>query len=247
MKCIRFWSLFFGLFPALLVLRSAPAYASITCPEPSSVKDFVLCQNKLVASRASRLSDYIGAYAYAARSACTMSGASAQPAAPDEGDLRCFFVFKSGATVSFNLLEGMNRNHIEVSEPTPTDDGADRGVLLAFFLMTKSISLADALASSETDLNDRGLKCTFCHQVLGNDQVKRDGIGAWVLSPIKLNSTVRGTIPRNGQIAPQELDRILSALETRHQCTQTTMKNAETCLRLRIIRSVKVRMPLDNP
>lgn len=231
----------------LLSLLNPPSYAGIKCPEPSSIKDFVLCQNKLVAARAHKLSDYLAAYASTARAACTASGSSAQPAAPDEGDLRCFFVFKSGATLSFNLLEGMNRNHIEVSESTLTDDGAERGVLLAFFLMDKPISLAQALASSETDLNDRGLKCTFCHQVLGTDQVKRDGIGAWVLEPIKLNSTVRKTIPRNGQVAPERLDRVLSELAVRHQCAQGAMTHAETCLRIRLLRGVKVRLPLDNP
>lgn len=241
---ISFLLLVMSLFA---MIHPCDAAFGLTCPEPSSIKDFVLCQNKLVAARSQKLSDYLSVYASTARGACTTSGASAQPAAPDEGDLRCFFVFRSGATLSFNLLEGMNHNHIEVSEPAHTEDGADRGVLLAFFHMDKSVSLAEALASSGIDLNDRGLNCTFCHQVIGRDQVKREGIGAWVLEPIKLNATVRGTIPRHGQVAPERLTQVLNELMVRHQCAQGAVAQAETCLRLRILRSVKGRVPLDNP
>lgn len=236
--------LFIGIFLSL----GQSTYAAVeTCPDPASIKDFITCQNRLLETNsAPRLSDYIAAYADAGRLACTRSGASAQPAFPDQGDLRCFLVFKSRATVSFNIVEGTNRNHIEVSEPAMSD-ADDDGVLLAFFLLNKPIGLAEALGSSSVELNDRGLKCSFCHQVLGNDQIMRDGIKAWVLTPIKLNSTVRETIPRNGQIAPELLDKVLKDLYVGHACEAKTTMPSETCMRLSVMRRVKEKAPLDNP
>lgn len=241
-----------GAFAFWVFASSSFAASNVKCSEPSTIKDFVACQNKLIQARASTVSDYLAAYSGArSRLACTRSQASAQPAAPDQGDLRCFLVFRSGATVSFNLVSGTNENQIEVSEATKADDGDD-GVLLAFFTMTKPIAFKDALASSSSSLNELGLKCSSCHQVIGRDQIKRDGFGAWVLEPIKINSTVRRTIPRNGQVPPETLDRVLSDLATRHGCAAVFRKRIftaadETCLRLKISHDVSGRFPLDNP
>lgn len=217
------------------------------CPEPKGIQDLVACQNKIILNQGSTatIADYIEALIATARVACTRSGASAQPAYPAEGDLRCFLVFQNGSTVSVNLVEGLNNNHIEISERVPSSDPDEEGVLLAHFYMTKAITYAQALQSPSINLNDRGLKCGFCHDTIVNEPIVRDGIEAWVLTPIKLNSTVRRTIPKNGQVPPEQLDQVLGELWKEHACLQTKM--SETCRRLFFFKSNPNKVPLDNP
>ncbi len=221
----------------------------LKCPLPIGIKELVACQNKVIESKPTKsaaVSDYMNALIDHAGIACTRSGASAQPAYPAEGDLRCFLVFKTGATLSVNIVEGINDNHIEVSERVPSTPTEYEGVLLAHFYMTKPISFAQALQSPSLSLNDRGLKCAFCHDTVGNYPITREGVEAWVLVPIKLNSTVRRTIPRNGQVPPEELAQVLTELWGEHGCAQKT-KLSETCRRLEILRSNSHLVPLDNP
>jgi hypothetical protein len=222
---------------------------AVKCPLPLGIKELVACQNKVIESKAGKaatVSDYMSSLIDHAGTACTRSGASAQPAYPAEGDLRCFLVFKTGATLSVNIVEGINDNHIEISERVPSTATEYEGVLLAHFYMTKPITFAQALQSPSINLNDRGLKCGFCHDTVGNYPIEREGTEAWVLVPIKLNSTVRRTIPRNGQIPPEQLGQVLTELWGEHACAQKR-KLSETCRRLEILRSNSNRLPLDNP
>lgn len=226
--------------------------AGAGCPPPSTIKDVVDCRNSLTAGGPVSLGAMIEQYAPHAEVACTTSRASAQPAAPDEGDLRCFQVFPGGLITSFNLLTGLNGDRIELSQPALADNRDE--VFLANVPTTSSTNLEQALADVNRPLDsDHAMTCGMCHRSAGSGTIS--GFDAWVFRGIRLNSTLHGTVPRNGQVAPENLDAKLKELLAFHKCAAPAPAKivappglaGETCRRISAVLASRGRYPLDNP
>ena len=221
------------------------------CVDPAGIKDVVDCRNAAGLIGPSAVSVVLDAYAPFASAACTPSQSSGQPAFPDLGDLRCFQIFQSGVIISFNLVEGLNEDRIEVSQPlTPGD--RDRVILANVPVTNKAdVLLSDALADAFRPVEPGGhMTCGMCHRTVNHPQVKIDGIDTWVLKGIRLNSTVRGALPRRGQIGPADLNTVLDDLARRHDChggNAAAMEPCETCRRIHAVRQSRDRFPVDNP
>ena len=236
------------MFPIKLIflLLVLPAMAQAAdCPEPKSVADFVDCQNHVLASgRAMPVSAYIAALVSYGSLACTKSRASAQPAAPDRGDLRCFLRFPSNTTVSVNLLEGLNHDDIEVSEVYAV--GNDSGAIMGRFNMLGPVRLGDVVRTVNEPLFGSRMTCMTCHPSVTDAQVDLGhGLKAWLVTPIHFNETVRGTVPMVGQVSPEDLDAQLHDLMTQNHCTVGSF--SETCERIRLLLTAPDRYKLDNP
>ena len=234
--------------------------AAGACSEPNEIKDIVDCQNTALAtvqSSAAAVSFVAENLAPFARAACTISQSSGQPASPDEGDLRCFQVFDSGVITSFNLVEGINGDRIEVSQPLAPGD-RDR-VILADISTDLPATLGGALAGAFKPIDSGSpMTCGTCHRTVGHEPVEIDGNSTWVLAGIRLNSTVRGTLPKNGQVPPEKLDGVLGELAVRHGCVAQAVGVAitglasmtelsETCRRIAAVVASKGRFQMDNP
>lgn len=229
----------YGLFISTKILSSP-------CPEPHTIRDLVGCQNIAVQEASpehpATMSRYIRSLSAFASLACTQSGASAQPAYPMDGDLRCFFVF-ANTTASFNIVEGINDNDIEVSQ-TFHAEGAS-GVLLGRFNLERAVTPQVVLTSGIENIPGTHMSCLSCHRAVSSDMVQVDGISTLVLKPIRINSTLGGTVPTNGQIPPEDLDRVLKDLSSRHKCPSTPV--SETCLRIDALKAAPKGLPMDNP
>lgn len=223
------------------------------CIDPAGIKDVVDCRNAAGANgrglHGSAVVSFVaGHYAPFASAACTRSQASGQPASPDLGDLRCFQVFDSGVILSFNLVEGLNEDRLEVSQPLARGD-RERVILANIPTHNDAdANLSDALADAFRPVEPDGhMTCGMCHRTVNHPQVKIDGIDTWVLTGVRLNSTVRGTLPKNGQVDPAQLDAVLDDLAKRHSCHEAGEVDSETCRRIRAVRSSRDRFPLDSP
>lgn len=226
-----------------LILGALTFFLAASCPPPESIKNIVECRNSLAAGGPVAVSDVLSRYAPDASVACTSSRASAQPASPEEGDLRCFQVFTGGLTVSFNLVEGLNGDRLEISQPADSGD-RDR-VFLANVSTLNQTDLTRALAQANEPVEPgSAMTCGMCHQTIGQGRV--DGIDAWIFAGIRLNSTLRGTIPRNGQVPPDTLMSRLRELQLRHGC-QGDADESETCRRMAAVISSPRLFPLDSP
>lgn len=228
---------YFTIFLFWVQFQSTDLYA-LECPAPRSIQEIVLCQNKLLSiSQPAAISAFLSVYADKATLACTKSGASAQPAHPNEGDLRCFFVFESGVTLATNILEGLNNDHLEMSEIY-----RGGGVFLGHMDLATPANTQDVMSSSVEQIEGTRMTCATCHDRQTTDSVSSNGFEAWPLAPIKINRTLSGTIPRNGQVKPEELDQVLKGLQVRHQCEKVP---SETCRRIEMLLKAPRRLPLD--
>ena len=217
------------------------------CVDPSGISDIVECRNAagpngfLGSSAVSFVAENLAPMASVA---CTVSQGSGQPAHPDEGDLRCFQVFESGVIASFNLLEGLNGDRIEVSQPLARGDR--ERVILANIPTNGPATLAGAIGGAFSPIEPGSrMTCGTCHRTVDHPAVEIDGISTWVRAGIRLNSTVRGTVAKNGQIAPGRLTEVLNGLFIQHGCG--TSPDRETCRRITAVSSSPRRFPLDNP
>jgi hypothetical protein len=159
-----------------------------------------------------------------------------------DGDLRCFFLF-ANTTASFNIVEGINDNDIEVSQ-TFHAEGAS-GVLLGRFNLESAVTPQVVLTSGIENIPGTHMSCLSCHRPVSSDMVQVDGISTLVLKPIRINSTLGGTLPTNGQVPPEDLDTVLKDLSSRHKCASTP--GSETCLRIDALKAAPKRLPMDNP
>lgn len=217
------------------------------CEDPAGIIDIINCRN---ASDANDLrgqavvSDVLDKLAPYASVACTASQSSGQPANPDEGDLRCFQVFDSGLILSFNLVAGLNGDRLEVSQALVPGDR--ERVILANIPSGHPVTLAEALAGAFAPI-DQGsrMTCGMCHRTVNHPQVVIDGVSTWVLAGIRLNSTVRGGVAKNGQVFPERLDEVLRGLAHRHGCNSRPV--TETCRRIASVAGSQRRFPMDNP
>ncbi|MEY4631985.1 MAG: hypothetical protein RIQ81_2105 [Pseudomonadota bacterium] len=226
--------------------------AGATCPPPQTIKDVVDCRNALAGGGPVSLAAILEEYAPHAEVACTTSRGSAQPAAPEEGDFRCFQVFPGGLISSFNLVAGLNGDRIEIGQPAVAGNRDE--VFLANVPTRTATNLEQALADATRPIEpgDR-MTCGMCHRSAGTGSIS--GVDAWVFSGIRLNSSVRGTVPRNGQVAPELLDGKLNELLVFHKCTARSALRSlrwkadagETCRRIAAVISSPGRFPLDNP
>lgn len=217
------------------------------CIDPAGIKDVVDCRNAAGLIGPASVSAVLEAYAPFASVACTRSQSSGQPASPDIGDLRCFQIFQSGVIVSFNVVEGLNEDRIEVSQPAAPGDR--ERIILANVPSKNSedVLLSDALADAFRPVEPGGrMTCTTCHRTVNHPRVKVGGIDTWVLQGIRLNSSVRGTVAKNGQIDPARLDDVLDGLTRQHHCRDGAAAQ-ETCKRVRAVRASRDRFPVDNP
>jgi len=217
------------------------------CEDPAGIIDIIDCRNAADANglRGQAVVSYVlNKLAPYASVACTASQSSGQPANPDEGDLRCFQVFESGLILSFNLVAGLNGDRLEVSQPLVPGDR--ERVILANIPSGHPVTLADALAGAFTPI-DQGsrMTCGMCHRTVDHPQVVIDGVSTWVLAGIRLNSTVRGGVAKNGQVFPEHLDEILRGLARRHGCNARPV--TETCRRIASVAGSQRRFPMDNP
>jgi hypothetical protein len=222
------------------------------CPTPASIREVVDCRNTLTGGAPVAISSVLAEFAPEASVACTTSRASAQPAAPELGDLRCFQVLPNGLTLSFNLLEGLNGDRIEVSQPSIAWNRDE--VFLANVSTQKASDLGRALADAVGPFEPGSNRtCGMCHKTVGLGQV--DGVEARIFAGIRLNSTIRGTVPRNGQIAPEELRERLKELLSRHGCPppegyfveRRSLEGSETCRRISVVSNSAQLFPLDSP
>jgi hypothetical protein len=248
------------LFPGVMASDFAKNFAKKfgivglgACIDPAGIPDVVGCRNAAGIGGAGIhgpgvVSFVASQYAPVASAACTRSQSSGQPARPDMGDLRCFQIFQSGVIISFNLVEGLNGDRIEVSQP-PNRGDRERVILANIPTHNdEPVTVADALADAFRPVEPGDhMTCGMCHRTVNHPQVKIDGIDAWVLTGIRLNSTVRGTIRPNGQIDPAQLDAVLDDLASRHSCIEAADAGSETCKRIRAVRSSRGRFPMDNP
>ncbi|NBQ52283.1 MAG: hypothetical protein EBU49_01705 [Proteobacteria bacterium] len=235
---------------AAMVPSFVPAHAHFfdgICQDPAGIIDVINCRNAAHAKGVSGpavVSYVLEKLAPFASVACTTSQSSGQPANPDEGDLRCFQVFDSGLILSFNLVSGLNGDRLEVSQSLVPGD-RDR-VILANIPSGHPVTLAEALSGAFTPIDPGSrMTCGMCHRTVDHPQVVIDGVSTWVLAGIRLNSTVRGGVAKNGQVFPEHLDEILRGLARRHGCNARPV--TETCRRIASVTGSQRRFPMDDP
>lgn len=220
------------------------------CRDPEFASDVLACRNEVVlrgVPTENRISAVLNAMAPDASIACTTSQASAQPAAPELGDLRCFQVFDSGLIVSFNLLAGLNGDRLEVSQPVVP--GQREAVILGNIRASGDVSTLDEVLADAFRPVDRGSRvtCAFCHRPVDHPPVVVDGVTTSVVAGIRLNETVRGTVPKNGQVPPRELSKRLQYLSDFHDCSASGSPNPETCRRISVLQKSDRMFKLDGP
>ncbi len=241
---------------AALVPSIEPAHARFftgVCEDPAGIIDIVNCRNAADGADASKSRDIKGQAVVSfvveklapfASVACTVSQSSGQPAFPDEGDLRCFQVFESGLILSFNLVAGLNGDRLEVSQPLVPGDR--ERVILGNIASDHPVTLAEALGGAFIPVEPGSrMTCGLCHRTVDHPQVEIDGVSTWVLSGIRLNSTVRGSLPKNGQVLPERLDEVLRNLAHRHGCKADSVM--ETCRRIASVTASQRKFSMDNP
>lgn len=248
------------LMTASMLLLGEPksiANSYSTCRDPQSIPDVVACRNETVnigTPEEHRISAVLVAMAPKASIACTISRASAQPASPELGDLRCFQVFESGLIVSFNLVEGQNGDRLEVSQPV---EGGNRDIVVLGNIRMRAansddieedvLTLNEVLADAFRPIEPRSrVTCAFCHRPANHPVVNINGISTKPLAGIRLNETVRGTVPKNGQIKPEELLDRLTKLRSFHSCDAGHLKS-ETCRRIAALESSERYFKMDGP
>jgi hypothetical protein len=216
---------------------------TLACPNPQSLFDVVVCQNTVMSTDIApeSLSIFLSEYLEYPEIACTTSGASAQPAYPAEGDLRCFLIFSSKITISFNLVENLNANSLELSQLFL--GGNNAGVVLGRFDLSRTFNLQEVLDSATAPIGNSRLTCASCHDRLDGPAVTIHGVSAPLLTPISINRTVMGGIPKHGQVPPEKLKQELARLGDSHGCTNRPLK--ETCRRIKFAASVQRRAPLE--
>lgn len=239
------------LYLGLIFCLGKPVLADHTiCNPPKNIADIVECQNQVIDELSPKISSLLRALSHSGSLGCTKSQASAQPAYPSRGDLRCFMVFGSGVTLSTNLVDGLNENHLEVSENY--QDATRSGVILGHFSMDERANLKAVLESSTKPLFGSRMSCASCHRPVGVTNVPAcDGQGSGtLLTPIMINRTVTGTIANaaRGQISPDKLDEELDRLSQTHRCGSVGLNVSiqETCLRISILKTMPGRLPLQQ-
>lgn len=247
------WLFVLGVGGAAFVASFAPAYGIFfkdICHDPAGIVDILDCRNaadgdgSMGLKGPSVVSFVVEKLAPYASVACTVSQSSGQPAFPGEGDLRCFQVFESGLILSFNLVAGLNGDRLEVSQPLVPGDR--ERVILANIASENPVTLAEALGGAFLPVEPgSSMSCGLCHRTVDHPQVEIGGVSTWVLAGIRLNSTVRGSLPKNGQVLPERLDEVLGDLAHRHGCKAGTL--TETCRRISSVATSQRRFPMDNP
>lgn len=230
---------------------SAYAQNSQVCRNITKIHDLVEC-HRILFNRNSAvfpMSELLKELADDAELACTKSQASVQPARPATGDLRCMFRVSLGAdgledvettqsdwmALTFNVVEGSNDDHLELSRSlTRESNWDDEAVVLAHFDLKSQITMNGLFESAFKPIRPR-VTCASCHVPVGRESVSLEGYQVWPLKHIPFDRTVRGQIPKNGPLTPNELKTWLLDRWNIENCEK--IEN-ETCRRLEVLRSV---------